>query len=577
MTKPIRVALVVCVLLLVLTFHLAVAWQDFATLARNGFLYDDSFYAFQIARNIATGQGMTFDGIHPTNGFQPLYVFLLVPLYVLFGGNPAHPIYIALSLLSVFTLLTAYLIYRIANRYVGRAASLFAALIWAFSPIVTRQSANGLETALAAFMIAVSIFYYLERVRSAESPNGERFLALGLLLGLAALTRIDSLLLVLVILLDYLLMLRRKPVPFTFLRRLSFLPLGVILVYGPWFVFSVVASGSPLQDSGAATRYISLAYAPYFGYGVASLNTEGPDPAFVWAHVMHSFAVLKVTPPLHVVFRSFEKLGIWFGGKEGFHLAGNLLGFLMLIGASMVVLRWRKQERKRRRGEISFLILFSAILIISYSLYIFGAFFFLRYYYPIYLVACIYLAFLIQDFIDWLSRRSLLFRRAALVGLGIYAATFSYFSYSQAFRSRPIYPFYDIAKWVDINTYDSEKIGVFQCGAIGYLSHREVINLDGKVNRDALEALKKGCLGEYVQEEGIDVVIDNASVIDLLLGPACKKMADSSTRIQWSASGKGPGWVAVRLHPAKNRDTAEALKGSSTAASVAPSLPSSKR
>ena len=46
--------------------HLSVSWQDFSTLAKNGYLYDDSFYAFKIAQNIVAGNGATFDGTTPT-------------------------------------------------------------------------------------------------------------------------------------------------------------------------------------------------------------------------------------------------------------------------------------------------------------------------------------------------------------------------------------------------------------------------------------------------------------------------------------------------------------------------------
>jgi uncharacterized membrane protein len=84
--------------------HLAVAVMDFPTLARNGFLYDDSFYDFQIARHIAHGDGPSFDGTHLTNGFQPLYVALLVPMYWVAGSNDTLPIHGALvvcALLSV--------------------------------------------------------------------------------------------------------------------------------------------------------------------------------------------------------------------------------------------------------------------------------------------------------------------------------------------------------------------------------------------------------------------------------------------------------------------------------------------
>ncbi|MFH1755865.1 MAG: glycosyltransferase family 39 protein [Candidatus Latescibacterota bacterium] len=210
MPKHPLAAIVVCLLLAALFFHLAVVWQDFATLAQNGFLYDDSFYAFKIAQNMAAGKGMTFDGVHPTNGFQPLYVLFLVPLFFFFGGTLSFPIYFALTFLAVFTLLTAFLLYRICNRYVGRTASLIAALIWVFSPIVTKQSANGLETALTAFMIALCTVYYLEKIRPLLRPPLLRLLLFGLLLGLAVLSRIDSIFFVLVVCLDYLHQLRRR-------------------------------------------------------------------------------------------------------------------------------------------------------------------------------------------------------------------------------------------------------------------------------------------------------------------------------------------------------------------------------
>ena len=77
-------AALIWLLVVAAVVHLGVISQDFATLAKNGYLYDDSFYAFQIARNIAGGHGPTFDGVNLTNGFQPLYVAMLVPVFVLF-------------------------------------------------------------------------------------------------------------------------------------------------------------------------------------------------------------------------------------------------------------------------------------------------------------------------------------------------------------------------------------------------------------------------------------------------------------------------------------------------------------
>src|ERR671917_1932083 len=48
---------------------------------------EDAYYALSVTRHVALGDGVTADGIHDTNGFQPLWVALNVPLYVLAGGD----------------------------------------------------------------------------------------------------------------------------------------------------------------------------------------------------------------------------------------------------------------------------------------------------------------------------------------------------------------------------------------------------------------------------------------------------------------------------------------------------------
>jgi len=41
---------------------------------------DDTGYFYKIALNVALGKGLTFDGINQTNGFQPLWLYMLLPL-----------------------------------------------------------------------------------------------------------------------------------------------------------------------------------------------------------------------------------------------------------------------------------------------------------------------------------------------------------------------------------------------------------------------------------------------------------------------------------------------------------------
>jgi len=260
----------------------------------------------------------------------------------------------------------------------------------------------------------------------------------------------------------------------------------------------------------------------------------------------HAISTMKVIPPVHLIFRLMDRAGAMLGSPGGFHFAGNIFGFLALGGIGFTVLGWRRNEMRKRRGEMHFLILFAAILLASYVSYVFGMFFFLRYFYPLYLIACIYLAFFLHDIHEWYAGRSPAMRRCVLLASAVYAALFCIFSSSQAFRSKPIYPFYDVSRWVNENTGDAERIGVFQCGTIGYLSNRQIINLDGKVNRGALEAMKSGRLDGYLREERIGVIIDHSDILKIFFGDSRGKMRGSCTDIVCGKMESPTGWIAYR-------------------------------
>src|SRR3972149_3649273 len=53
---------------------------------------DDGFLYFQVARNLAAGHGFTFDGINPTNGFHPLWLLLIPPIFALAQVNLLIPL-----------------------------------------------------------------------------------------------------------------------------------------------------------------------------------------------------------------------------------------------------------------------------------------------------------------------------------------------------------------------------------------------------------------------------------------------------------------------------------------------------
>ncbi len=529
----------------ILAFHLLIAWQDFGVLAKNGFLCDDSFYAFKIAQNIASGLGSSFDGIHSTNGFQPLYVFLLVPVYMVFPSSLTIPVKIALSFSAVFTVISAVFMLLIARRYVRESIALAIAAAWSMSALVIKQGANGLETSLALFLFVWSVYFYIKNIRGADNPSLRNFIMLGVLLGLTMLARVDEIILILAIVLDYLCLLRRRSAPPRALTGVFALVSAVIVVFLPWLIFNYIQMGTIMMDSGRATRFLSLAYAPFFNIIPAADPGPSPGYSFYEYQVFHSISVLKLVPPLQALYRILDRIGGSLGGLRIWQFAGTigLMGFLGFVTSCFV--KSRRNPGYNKLKELNFLLVFSVLLICAYSFYVFGFFFFIRYYYPIYFVLCIYVGILIDKiFGGVMAARSSWIRRTAFVFTGIYVFLFAYMSYSQAFRSKPVYCFYDVAKWAEIHTNKAETIGAFQCGAIGYLSGRRVVNLDGKVNRRAMEAIQKGNLMKYVEAEGVDVIMDRRNVIKLFLGDLIEK-----NRVENLGSGEAgiQQWMSFRL------------------------------
>ena len=551
MTAPSSRGFVIGLFLLAFAFHAAIVWQDFSVLAKNGYLYDDSFYAFKIAQNIAQGSGVTFDGVNPTNGFQPLYVFLLVPVFWFSGSNLIAPIYVALTLCALMTALSAVFLFKILIRYVSDRVALIVSAMWVFSPVVIKQAANGLETSLALLMFAVLVYYYLTRLRSNDNPTVTNFITMGVLVGLAVLARIDQVFVALAILLDYLLVMRGRGAAAVGLKGVAAALVSYLVVYSPWLLFNYLSMGTVVQDSGTATRFLAIAYAPFFDLGSSQLLDDGPSLAFVWGHVVKAFAVLKVSPPIHVVFRGVEKMGAALGLQGLFHLAATVFGFFTIAMLVYLARKHKNDPGMRRIGELRFLLVAAVALMAAYSFYVFGVFFFMRYLYPIYFVVCLFAAFYAHLLFKRLGRGSVPLRAAAMVVLAAYFGAFAYMSYSSGFRSSPTYYFYDVARWIEANTSEDETIGVFQGGAIGYLSSRKVINLDGKVNRDALDALRHKRITSYLEQNGVDVVLDNSHVLSLFLGaredPALLEREGYKKIMHGSQDGV-PGWSAYRIN-----------------------------
>jgi hypothetical protein len=155
------------------------------------FYEDDFFYYLRVAQSIAAGKHSTYDGVHLTNGYHPLWMLAVVTLTRLFGTGIGF--FYALQSLLVACVLAMYLLCeRTFVTIAPRAGWLpqFVAAALATSELML--ATGGMEVALATPLIAALIYYRL--CRFTWTPF--RAFVFGLLSAAVVLARLDAAILV---------------------------------------------------------------------------------------------------------------------------------------------------------------------------------------------------------------------------------------------------------------------------------------------------------------------------------------------------------------------------------------------
>src|SRR3989344_1195583 len=137
---PIVLVLAIGVLI---SFSFALAPFDFVL---GNLLSDDSFYYFQIARNIAEGSGSTFDSVNLTNGYHPLWLIAILPFFYALSDGSVYdvvPIHGALGLSAFLYVAAGFVLLAIIGRYTKSAWVKAAVLgFWLFNPFLLYQMLN---------------------------------------------------------------------------------------------------------------------------------------------------------------------------------------------------------------------------------------------------------------------------------------------------------------------------------------------------------------------------------------------------------------------------------------------------
>jgi 4-amino-4-deoxy-L-arabinose transferase-like glycosyltransferase len=347
-------------------------------------LVGDGLEYHGLARVVADGYGFVSPIASPASAAPvtahkpPLYPLLLA-LVSLAGGTGYVAQQIASAVVGTGTVVVCALL---ARRLAGPRAALIAAALGAVYPVFLVADASLRAESLFAFLMALAL---LAAYRVADQPSGWRVAQLGFVVGLAALTRAEGILLLVLLAVPVV----WRATPTGRARKVALVAAVCVLTVAPWSVRNTIVFGEPVLLTTSYGDLIAGANcdATYSGRWVGSWNFEcvlhatGEDEAEVARHLRargidyaldHSGRL-----PVVMAVRALRPWGFYdpdgeatlktFG--EGRSKTANWLGLvacwllLLLAPLGLVVLR------RRGRPILPLLAPFALVLIVSVTAY----------------------------------------------------------------------------------------------------------------------------------------------------------------------------------------------------------------
>ncbi len=184
----------ILLIVVTLSIQLYAAFSDAYNLPNTWFARDDAYYYFKVAQNISEGRGSSFDGIHPTNGYHPLWMLVCIPIFALARFDLILPLRILVIVMGMLNAATAILLYRLLRGALSYPAGVLAAIYWTFDPFVQfRYYRPGLESGIAFLFIALLLYllFKFEGNWRVTAPTVRQIALLGVVSALAILSRLD--------------------------------------------------------------------------------------------------------------------------------------------------------------------------------------------------------------------------------------------------------------------------------------------------------------------------------------------------------------------------------------------------
>jgi len=503
---------------------------------------EDGFYYFKIAQNAARGFGPTFDGLHLTNGYHPLWMFCLMSVYWLTNDLETGLFYGTL-LQSGFMSASTILFYSAARRLCRRHAAAAAAFGWVL--LSYKNGLSGLEFSLHTLLLCAIAYFYLRWFSKAAPERMLTYIVLGILLGLTFLARLDTVLLAVILLAFMTSTLIKQHSCSAALLRLAGTALPFLIIVSIYLVLNRLLFGSLLPVSSLLKSEWSRSLL---------LN----DPIFQSSGWLGAKTIQLLRP-----LASFISMNAMRPAVLGVLGAGGVWILALLLPGQVILRRWSRRTLIPLSPFFVYGIASYLVIMITYH----GSLSYAPWYFAIQpWLAAVTVGMLLDLLRDWTEKGYHVETRAPagsyrLVGLlscilmGT-ATLVQVLRWQRWERENPEHlVLYDAAQWAKENIPASAVVGTWNAGTNGYWSERRIINLDGVVN--SREYFKSGRqdLCRYWDELNITYLLDVFQDDQVMTAvPLHQAYAGCIDRLQliWEADGYDPTWSpkAYRILPA---------------------------
>lgn len=450
------------------------------------YMTEDGYLMQTIARNMATGLGMTTaEGTMATNGVQPLATFIFTALHYLTGGSKQGGIVLVSVASIAFSALAAYFLYRIGALVLrrlpyARELALIAASLWFAAPLIVPISMNGLETSLYWAVLLGTCWYFLSVIQKPEAMSWRQRLILGVLLGLTFLSRNDAVFFIAIVLVVHLFVGDTEGGGYRHRFADCFVAGAIsILVAAPWLAYNYQLFGSIVPISGTAQSYSTS-----LGSNLLLVPAKLFEASALFLPLPGRFEAIVPTMVIALGWIALTCFVFWSYLARHDLVARRFLlvamGLAVCLGGYYGVAFGAPHFLARYLSVVSpFLWLVTALTVV----YFFQAVF----------------------------KTQTLWRTAFFVvvaALATLAAAFAGATFARGFSPGTAHDHKQVAEWVVAHVPKQVWVGAPQTGVVGYF-HDRTLNLDGKVNPDALRVLlDEGHILNYVLTSQVDYIAD---------------------------------------------------------------------